>query len=114
MAHELTKVSPGSPDEQVEMVPHEHKGRHEHLVYLRRPLQEGDELPSIVIVREDILLCVPPAGNVVNGILVLYPQRAGHEAKVSGRGVFVKNKDLTPTIVFLIRNPLLNGERIAR
>jgi len=52
-----------------------------HLPYLPAVHAAIGKLSAIMIVREDALPCVPPAGNVVDSVLVMYPQRAGHAAK---------------------------------
>jgi len=96
MTHELLKVGLKRLYYHMEMVGHKHKGKKPDLVNIKRTGEEFQELLPVVVGKEDILSSIAPTGNMIARIGILNPKRAGHGEMVSGRGGFVKNKDLTP------------------
>jgi hypothetical protein len=57
----------------MEVVFHEDEGDNAHLVYPGGTLEERQEPQPVMTIGKDILPVIPPAGDMIDGILVLDP-----------------------------------------
>jgi hypothetical protein len=85
----------------MEVIRHQDVGLQDDLVGLGRRLEQREELASVVIVNEDGLSPVTPAGNVVDSAGKLHSERSRHDAQNTRCRLIVKSQDLTPQALHL-------------
>jgi hypothetical protein len=96
VAHEFLEIGQGGLDDEVEVVGHEDKGQHVHLVDLRGSGQKVQKRLSIGVISNNILSGITAAGYMVVCVLISDSQRSGHGGILEEKRLAVKNKDLTP------------------
>jgi len=100
MPHKFLKVGQRSLDQQVKMIGHQHISENLNLVNFPRSPQKIQKSLPVGIIAKDLLPGIPPAGNMIVGILKLDAQRPCHKKNLESFFPFVKIKDLTPITLF--------------
>ncbi len=83
--HARAKVGTGRPEQQVEMISHDDVAEQLPSAAHDSLLKAGDQPPSVRIITDDLLACVAPRHDVIDGALKFDPQSPWHGARLDVR-----------------------------
>jgi hypothetical protein len=78
-AHEFLEVGARGFQEEMKMRVHEDEGDEVYAIDINETMQEIKKPASVKVGAEDTLSSVPSTGDAVTRILILNPERSGHE-----------------------------------
>ncbi len=73
MTHKLLEIPQRSLHNQVEVIPHQYIRQDLNLINLPGTVQKIQKSRTILIIRKNLLPCVPSTGNMIVSIFILNP-----------------------------------------
>jgi hypothetical protein len=78
VAHEFSEIGLSSLNQEMEVIRHQDVRIQGDLIGLSRRLEQREELMSVLLIDEDALSFIAPAGDVVDSAGKLHSQRSRH------------------------------------
>lgn len=84
LTHKGRQIGPGGHHHKMEMGVHQHIPMHRDRLGVHRTPQAGQERVTIVVIVDDGLTGIAPAGHMITGSQIGQPQGAGHAGSAGG------------------------------